>query len=75
MAFALWCCLVGLAAILGARLSYYTGRAHEIPKWNGWSYLIFSVKEFALIGAILALPFAMITFAISYLVSRPKKEI
>ena len=36
------------------------GKAEELPKWNGWSYLFFCAKEFAMMGAILTLPIAVI---------------
>ncbi|QDV17325.1 hypothetical protein Pan153_19600 [Gimesia panareensis] len=35
IALVVWICCIGLSALLGARLSYYTGKADEIPKWNG----------------------------------------
>jgi len=41
-------------------LSLYTGAANEVPKWNGWAYFFFSMKEFAIMGAVLAVPFAIV---------------
>ena len=41
-------------------MSFYTGKAEELPKWNGWPYLVFSVKEFAVMGVIVTWPLAVI---------------
>jgi len=73
VALLVWCCLIFLASALGALLSFYTGKAAELPKWNGWSYLVFSAKEFAMMGAILSSPFAVIAFVVSLLASRRSK--
>lgn len=70
MAAAAWCCYIGLAAILGGILSFCTGYTEEIPKWNGWSYLIFSMKEGAMLGIVLTCPAALIVFFISYFSTR-----
>ena len=71
---AVWCCCIGLAAMFGGILSFFTGKADELPKWNGWSYLAFSLKEGAMFGVILAWPFAMIAFVVSYLWTRSKGD-
>lgn len=49
-------------AVLGAYLSFYTGKQSELPKWNGWNYLWFSIREFAMISAVISIPFACIVF-------------
>jgi len=61
-----WCCFIVLASALGGFLSFYTGKAEELPKWNGWSYLIFSAKEGAMFGAILTWPLAIIALVFSF---------
>lgn len=70
-----WCCFVALGAIMGGVLSCYTGKAEEISKWNGWSYFMFSVKEFSKFGAVLSFPFVMLAFAISWFTSGANKVI
>ncbi len=65
-----WCCFIFLASALGAFLSFYTGKAAELPNWNGWSYLMFSAKEGAMFGAILSWPLAIIALILSLLASR-----
>ncbi len=53
-------------AILGGFLSIQTTAAGEMPKWNGWSYFFFSVKEIAMVGAMLALPLSLIILVVTY---------
>ena len=72
VASAVWCCFIGLAAMFGGILSLFTGKADELPTWNGWSYLAFSVKEGTMFGVILTWPFALIAFVLSYIASRSK---
>ena len=62
-----WFFLIALASIFGGFMSFFTGKAEELPKWNGWSYLFFSAKAGAMMGAILTLPIALITFVVSCL--------
>jgi hypothetical protein len=62
--FLVWLCFIVAAAILGGLSSFYTGRAEELPKWNGWAYLIFSVKEGAMFGALVTWPLALVVFVV-----------
>lgn len=62
-----WSSLIVLASILGAVASCYTGKASELPKWNGWQYLLFSAKEFAKFGAVLSGPVAVAAFGFAAL--------
>jgi hypothetical protein len=71
-----WIGCIGAASVLGAWLSFYTGERSELPKWNGWEYLWFSVNEFAVMGSIFGIPIAILAFCIAWLVvngkSRPR---
>ena len=55
----IWGLFITCATVFGATTSFYTGKAEELPKWNGWSYLFFSAREFAVMGVILTWPIAM----------------
>lgn len=66
-----WCACIGLAACLGGFLSLFTGASGETPKWNGWSYFFFSVKTFALMGALLMSPIAVVASVILCAVKSP----
>jgi hypothetical protein len=42
--------------------STYTGKASELPKWNGLDYFLFCGKEFAMLAGAISLPFAVMFF-------------
>ena len=65
-----WLVLIAAASILGGYSSLYTGIASELPKWNGWSYLLFCAREFAILGAVLTLPVAVLVFIGAWMASR-----
>jgi hypothetical protein len=60
-------------AILGGCLSFYTGKQGDVPKWNGWDYFWFSVGEFAMMSAILAIPVAFIAFCSAWVTLKVTK--
>jgi hypothetical protein len=72
----IWIGCIVAASALGAHLSFYTGERSELPKWNGWDYLLFSVNESAIMGGLLGIPIAILAFCIAWLVvpgkSRPQ---
>ena len=68
-----WVFFILLASAFGGLSSFYTGKAGEIPKWNGLSYFLFSAKEGAMMGAILTCPCAAIAFVVSYFASGTTK--
>jgi hypothetical protein len=67
-----WLTLIALASLFGGVLSLYTGHVSEIPKWNGWSYFFFSVREIGLLGAILTLLIGVIVFFLNWASSGPR---
>jgi hypothetical protein len=67
MAATTWFIQVGLAVLLGAIASLYTGRAEELPNWNGWSYMFFSARDFAMVGMVVALPMTLIVLCLTWL--------
>jgi hypothetical protein len=62
-----WVCCIAAAAITGGLASFWTGRTEELPKWNGWSYLVFCGKEGAILGAILTWPLALFVLVVRLL--------
>jgi hypothetical protein len=62
VAAAVWLSLTALATVIGGCGSLYTGKAADIPQWNGWSYLLFCAREGAMLGGVLALPVALAVF-------------
>jgi hypothetical protein len=54
--------LVTAAAFVGGVLSLFTGKATDLPQWNGWPYFFFCAREGAIFGAIVALPIAGVAF-------------
>ena len=70
----LWIGLICVGAIVGAYSSFLTGKSTEIPKWNGWSYLWFCMKDFAILTALVTFPIAAFVFLISmFLHRRPRR--
>jgi len=67
LAVVVWLVLVAAAAVFGAVMSLFTGNARETPTFNGLSYALFSAKEFAMFGAILATPVALIVLVVALL--------
>lgn len=66
--------LILLAAFGGALSSFFTGKARDLPQWNGWSYLIFCVKEFAFFGAMMAFPIFILTLVVLTITLRNRNE-
>jgi len=62
---AVWIGCILCGALSGGFLSSYTGKSEDLPKWNGWAYFWFCFGDFAKISAVLALPVAIIAFAIT----------
>ncbi len=62
-----WLGCIFASGLLGGWLSFFTGRQSEIPKWNGWNYFWFSVREFITMGALIGVPVAMTAFVIAWL--------
>jgi hypothetical protein len=74
LAVAVWLAFILLASLCGALMSFYTGKAADLPKWNGWSYLLFSAEEFAMFAAMLTWPISLVVFAVSVIrANRPKR--
>lgn len=69
-----WLGLIAAATALGGFSSLFTGKVTELPKWNGWSYLVFCAREGAMLGTVLALPLALITFLFAWGGSRRSKR-
>ena len=67
-----WLGFIVAGAVFGAFLSLGTGTRSELPKWNGWSYLVFVVKEGAMAGVELTWPIALLVFIVA-LVKRQSK--
>jgi len=59
--------LLAIATMVGAFMSFLTGRADELPQWNGLTYLIFCAKEGAMFGTMCAVPIAVLTFVVVWL--------
>jgi hypothetical protein len=57
-----WLCVLGAGFALGGVASTYTGKASELPKWNGLDYFLFCGKEFAMLAGAISLPFAVMFF-------------
>jgi hypothetical protein len=62
IAISVWLSLTAAATALGGFASLYTGKASDLPQWNGWSYLLFCAREGAMVGGTLALPIALVVF-------------
>jgi hypothetical protein len=60
-----WVGLVLAGAVVGRLLSFGTGTASELPKWNGWSYLAFSAREGARAAEVLTWFVALVVFVVS----------
>ena len=73
LAVLVWCFFIALATAFGGVMSFGTGKAEELPKWNGWFYLCFCAKEGAIFGTILTWPLALIAFVVSWLAWRPER--
>jgi hypothetical protein len=67
---AVWFDLILVGATWGGLGSFYTGKASELPKWNGWNYFWFAAKEGAIISSILSFPIAVIAFLIIWSATR-----
>lgn len=65
----LWLGCIGAGAVLGAHLSFYSGERSQLPKWNGWDYLLFSAKESAILCGIFGIPIAVIAFCMAWFVA------
>lgn len=61
---AVWIALLIVGAAFGALASFYTGSASELPRWNGWRYVVFCVKEGVTFTAILTWPIPLVAFLI-----------
>jgi hypothetical protein len=72
IAIVVWMGLIGAAAAFGGFMSLYTGKASELPKWNGWSYLIFCAEQGAMFGAVLTWPIALVVFFVARVGSRQR---
>lgn len=66
-----WLGLIAAAAAFGCFMSLYTGKASELPTWNGWAYLVFCAQEGATFGAILTWPIALFVWLLAWAGSRP----
>jgi hypothetical protein len=56
--------------MFGAVMSLFTGKADDLPQWNGVSYMVFCAKEGFLFGAIVAFPVALICCFILLLIRK-----
>lgn len=65
-----WLGLTVAAAGFGGLMSLGAEEVSELPKWNGWSYFTFSVKEGAMFGVVLTWPIALIVFLVAMVRSR-----
>lgn len=65
-----WLGLILIAGIIGGFLSLWTGRGQDLPKWNGWPYLAFSIGEGIKFGALLASPIALFVLAILWFTTK-----
>jgi ABC-type Fe3+-siderophore transport system permease subunit len=63
-ALSLWLILIAIAAMFGGLTSFITGKSADLPQWNGWSYLFFSVKEGALFAILLTWPLPLFLFLV-----------
>jgi hypothetical protein len=69
-----WFVFILLASAFGGLTSFFTGKAAELPKWNGLHYLLFCAKEGAMMGVIVTWPCGVIAFVVSYFASATTKE-
>jgi hypothetical protein len=53
--------------VFGASMSLFTGRAEELPKWNGFDYMLFCAREGAMLGTVAALPLAATAFMFAWI--------
>lgn len=65
-----WFSLTIIAAICGGVLSMFTGKAGNLPQWNGWPYFIFCTKEGMLFGQLIAFPAAILALVVAWIISR-----
>ncbi|QNN23775.1 hypothetical protein HED60_16360 [Planctomycetales bacterium ZRK34] len=52
--------------IFGGVLSFGTGSAEELPKWNGGAYLFFCAGEGAMFAAILTWPIGILASLVTW---------
>lgn len=64
MTLSVWLALAACGACLGGVLSCYTGKAGDLPQWNGWDYFLFCMREWFAFGAIFTIPIAVAVFLV-----------